>query len=120
MKDDLENRTGACALIISRRNFIGAAAATGVAGLFPPGFVPISGEGSATAGAQIVLPTTTEEVTPFKVHVPEAALNDLKIRLANTRWPERETVADWSQGVPLQKAWDPLESTCRHASLSIL
>jgi epoxide hydrolase len=104
MKDDLENRTGARAPIISRRNFIGAAAATGVAGLFSPGFVPISGEGSATAAAQIVHPTTTEEVTPFKVHVPQAALNDLKKRLANARWPERETVGDWSQGVPLQKA----------------
>src|SRR6267142_1347137 len=104
MKDDLENGTGARAPIISRRNFIGAAAATGVAGLFSPGFVPIGGEGSATAAAQIVLPTTTEEVTPFKVHVPQAALNDLKKRLANARWPERETVVDGSQGVPLQKA----------------
>src|SRR5207245_1993152 len=34
----------------------------------------------------------------------EQALEDLKRRLASTRWPERETVGDWSQGVPLQKA----------------
>ena len=104
MKDDLENRTGARAPIISRRNFIGAAAATGVAGIFSPGFVPISAQGGATKAAQVVLPTTTEEVTPLNVHVPQAALTDLKRRLASTRWPERETVVDWSQGVPLQKA----------------
>ncbi len=33
--------------------------------------------------------------------MPEAALEDLRARLANTRWPERETVSDWSQGTPL-------------------
>src|SRR5258708_39862348 len=104
MKDDLENRTGARAPIISRRNFIGAAAATGVAGFFSPGVVPISARGGATKAAQVVLPTTTEEVTRFNVHVPQAALTDLKRRLASTRWPDRETVGDWSQGVPLQKA----------------
>src|SRR5258706_9887832 len=104
MKDDLENRTGARAPIISRRNFIGAAAATGVAGIFSPGFVPISGEGSATAAAQIVLPAATTAVTPFKVHVPQSALDDLEKKLANARWPDKEPVTDWSQGVPLAKA----------------
>ena len=103
MKDDLENRTGARAPIISRRDFIGAAAATGVAGLFSPGFVPTGAQGSATKAAQIVLPTTTREVTPYKVQVPQAALNDLKKRLATARWPDKEPVTDWSQGVPLAK-----------------
>ncbi len=37
-------------------------------------------------------------------HVKLKAIDDLKRRLASTRWPERETVGDWSQGVPLQKA----------------
>nr|WP_224362340.1 epoxide hydrolase family protein [Hyalangium versicolor] len=46
----------------------------------------------------------TAQVTPFRVSIPQAALNDLKRRLAATRWPERETVNDWSQGVPLAKA----------------
>ena len=41
------------------------------------------------------------EIKPFKLAVPEAALEDLRARLANTRWPERETVSDWSQGTPL-------------------
>ena len=46
----------------------------------------------------------TKDLTPFKVREPQAALDDLKRRLASTRWPERETVGDWSQGVPLEKA----------------
>ena len=33
--------------------------------------------------------------------VPEAALVDMRMRIAATRWPERETVADASQGVQL-------------------
>ncbi len=43
-------------------------------------------------------------VEPFSVSVPQGAIDDLRHRLESTRWPERETVADWSQGVPLQKA----------------
>ena len=41
------------------------------------------------------------EVTPFRIDVPEAQLADLRRRLRQTRWPEREPVNDWSQGVPL-------------------
>ena len=40
-------------------------------------------------------------VRPFTVDVPEADLEDLRARLAATRWPERETVDDASQGVQL-------------------
>jgi epoxide hydrolase len=40
-------------------------------------------------------------VKEFSIEVPEADLNDLRERLKRTRWPERETVEDWSQGVPL-------------------
>ena len=59
---------------------------------------------SADKAAQIALPATTKDVSPFKIEVPQEALDDLKRRLASTRWPERETVGDWSQGVPLQRA----------------
>jgi pimeloyl-ACP methyl ester carboxylesterase len=45
----------------------------------------------------------SDAVTPFRIEVPEADLVDLRARLARTRWPEAETVGDWSQGVPL--AW---------------
>ncbi|WP_069160286.1 epoxide hydrolase family protein [Nocardia altamirensis] len=38
---------------------------------------------------------------PFRIQVPEQELTDLRARLRSTRWPERETVDDWSQGVPL-------------------
>ncbi|HWM85918.1 MAG TPA: alpha/beta fold hydrolase [Kofleriaceae bacterium] len=41
------------------------------------------------------------DVTPFRLDVPEDALRDLRERLVRTRWPEAETVGDWSQGVPL-------------------
>jgi len=40
-------------------------------------------------------------VSPFHIDVPEADLVDLRRRIAETRWPERETVDDNSQGVPL-------------------
>ena len=40
-------------------------------------------------------------IRPFTVHVPEAKLQDLRRRIAATQWPEKETVADDSQGVSL-------------------
>lgn len=40
-------------------------------------------------------------VTPFRIDIPDTQLNDLKARLALTRWPDRETPDDWSQGMPL-------------------
>jgi pimeloyl-ACP methyl ester carboxylesterase len=42
-----------------------------------------------------------ESIRPFRVRVPQKALNDLRRRLAETRWPDRETVADRSQGAQL-------------------
>ena len=38
----------------------------------------------------------------FRIEVPDAELDDLRERLNAVRWPERETVRDWSQGVPLE------------------
>ena len=46
----------------------------------------------------------TEAVEPFRVAVPQTALDDLKRRLAQTRWPEAQTVGDWGLGVPLGEA----------------
>jgi pimeloyl-ACP methyl ester carboxylesterase len=43
----------------------------------------------------------SEQITPFRIDVPEADLEDLRQRLRLTRWPDPETVDDWSQGVPL-------------------
>lgn len=44
-----------------------------------------------------------EEIRPFKVHIPDNELIDLKRRIKATRWPDKETVTDQSQGVQLAK-----------------
>jgi pimeloyl-ACP methyl ester carboxylesterase len=44
---------------------------------------------------------TATDVRPFNVDIPDEALEDLRRRIASTRWPERETVTDQSQGVQL-------------------
>jgi pimeloyl-ACP methyl ester carboxylesterase len=41
------------------------------------------------------------EIRPFHVDISDEALEDLRRRIAATNWPEKETVADQSQGVPL-------------------
>jgi pimeloyl-ACP methyl ester carboxylesterase len=61
-------------------------AATGAATLFPAGVA------SAATG---------DAIRPFRINFSDEALVDLRRRLAATRWPEKETVADESQGVPL-------------------
>jgi pimeloyl-ACP methyl ester carboxylesterase len=48
--------------------------------------------------------TSTGEVRPFRFNVPEEELTDLRRRINATKWPERETVADDSQGVQLATA----------------
>jgi len=50
------------------------------------------------------------DVTPFRIEIPDGSLDDLRARLARTRWPERETVDDWSQGMPLSY----LQSLCTY------
>ena len=41
------------------------------------------------------------DIEPFRIDIPDEDLADLRSRLANTRWPEKETPGDWSQGIPL-------------------
>jgi pimeloyl-ACP methyl ester carboxylesterase len=72
---------------------------------------------SAAVGAVSMLPGTLRAATavddairPFRVHVPDADLADLKRRLAATRWPDNETVADQSQGAQLAN----LQELVRH------
>jgi len=43
----------------------------------------------------------SDAITPFTVNIAESELQDLRRRLQQTRWPERETCDDWSQGMPL-------------------
>ncbi|MEK1852505.1 MAG: epoxide hydrolase family protein [Phyllobacterium sp.] len=62
---------------------------------------------TAVAGAISLLPRTLraavggDSIRPFRVDIPDEQLIDLRRRIAATRWPERETVTDTSQGVQL-------------------
>jgi pimeloyl-ACP methyl ester carboxylesterase len=47
------------------------------------------------------LAEAASDIRPFRVNIPESALVDLRRRLAATRWPDRETVTDRSQGPQL-------------------
>jgi epoxide hydrolase len=40
------------------------------------------------------------EILPFRIAIPQAAVDDLKERLGNTRWPDESPGAGWSRGVP--------------------
>ena len=73
---------------LNRRGFLASSAAVGAASLFPA---------AARAAAQ------DGTIRPFHVDIPEEALTDLRRRIAATRWPDRETVSDRSQGVQLAK-----------------
>jgi pimeloyl-ACP methyl ester carboxylesterase len=44
---------------------------------------------------------TTTKIRPFEVEIPEEKIEDLRRRIAETRWPTKELVDDWSQGVRL-------------------
>jgi pimeloyl-ACP methyl ester carboxylesterase len=47
-----------------------------------------------------------DDVVPFRIEIADAVLADLRDRLQRTRWPDAETVDDWSQGVPLSYVQD--------------
>ena len=64
----------------------------------PPVTWPSSNRGDYVAA---MAPDPQAPVTPFTVDIDQARLDDLARRLADTRWPEAETVDDWSQGIPL-------------------
>ena len=72
--------------LLNRRGFLASSASVGAAGLFAT---------SARAAAENSL------FRPFHIKVPDEALVDLRRRIGATRWPERETVTDESQGVQL-------------------
>jgi Epoxide hydrolase N terminus len=75
-----------------RRRLLGTAVAIAcAANLFP---------------SPLIAADSREAIRPFRVHVPEAQLADLCRRIAATRWPDKETVDDRSQGAPLAKLQD--------------
>jgi pimeloyl-ACP methyl ester carboxylesterase len=86
---------------ISRRGVLLAAAGLGAVGMAAAACSDQKSAASKTT--QIVLSPATDAVADFKLSIPAGAIDDLKTRLAMTRWPDKETVGDWSEGVPLEK-----------------
>jgi pimeloyl-ACP methyl ester carboxylesterase len=75
-----------------------AAILFGVTAFFLPGTTV-----AQTQGAPAPRAADDDAIRPFRIKVPEAELVDLKRRIAATRWPDKETVADQSQGVQLAR-----------------
>src|SRR5258706_10660526 len=90
-----KNRTELTPGVTAWRNFTArtAVASLALATAMSPA---IAGNGSGTLSKED--PTA---IRPFHVNVPEEALADMHRRIAATRWPDKETVSDNSQGVPL-------------------
>jgi hypothetical protein len=99
---------------ISRRQFIKLVGAGTVVAFGIPAVLKnikealaITTQGSIVApttnatGAIVAPPSNNLDIRPFRVNVPEAELIELRRRVSATRWPERELVADISQGVQL-------------------
>lgn len=59
-------------------------------------------------------PPPSTLIRPFEVSIPDSEIEDLRRRLANTRWPDPETVPDWSQGVRLENGRSLIEYWQRH------
>ena len=76
----------------TRRSMLAASAVGAMGGLLASA---VRAEADAGAGVSAI--------RPFHVHIPDEALVDLRRRIAMTRWPDRETVSDGAQGVPLEK-----------------
>lgn len=85
--------------IPSRRRFIGVAAATIAAGTLSQ----LAFAEANQAVAEVAQSTGSDKtaIRPLRVHAPESQLIDLKGRIKATKWPDRETVSDASQGVQL-------------------
>jgi pimeloyl-ACP methyl ester carboxylesterase len=82
---------------LNRRSFVGTAGAALSA--LPLGF--FGSAESANADAEAAQQTNGgPAIRPFRVNVPEVELVELRRRINTTRWPDPETVADDSQGVP--------------------
>ena len=72
-------------------------------------FLSLAAKGITVAGAASLLPVrfataaAGDAIRPFRIHVPEEQLDELRRRIAATRWPDQETVDDGSQGPQLAK-----------------
>jgi pimeloyl-ACP methyl ester carboxylesterase len=89
------------ALGLNRRLFCGAAAATVAAG--PLGLSGLLFSERSNAMNDVAQQTGSDNaaIRPFHVNVPEAELTELRRRIKATKWPDKETVSDATQGVQL-------------------
>ena len=92
--------------VIFPRSFLAASAAAGALGVFllvalGYGQSVVAAEPDAAVNRSLSGATEDTSIRPFHVNVSEEALVDLRRRIAATRWPDRETVDDPSQGVQL-------------------
>ena len=62
---------------------------------------PLTSKGPAPLPAMVSAAADDQSIRPFRVNIPQDALDDLRRRIASTRWPDKETVADRSQGAQL-------------------
>jgi hypothetical protein len=92
----------------SRRCFLKASSMLGLGAAFMPPTIGEAFADSRIAGKEDTMTRTsatqaTDKTTirPFQVNVPEAEFAELRRRINATRWPDRETVTDESQGLPL-------------------
>jgi len=83
---------------LSRRSLLGLAVAAGALTTVR------TATGADQTVASLASPAADGSIRPFKVRIPQTALDDLRQRLRSTRFPSRETVGDWTQGVPLENA----------------
>ena len=67
------------------------------------GAVVMQGTLSNAQSGPSVGSASNEVIRPFKVHVPQKDLDDLRKRILSTRWPDKEIVSDQSQGAQLNK-----------------
>jgi pimeloyl-ACP methyl ester carboxylesterase len=90
---------------LTRRRFCGVAGAAVATGPLDLHHL-LEGVASMTTGARTDVAQQMAygkpDIRPFHVEVPEADLADLRRRIKATKWPERETVTDTSQGVQLE------------------
>jgi len=91
---------------LDRRRFLGNAAATIAANrlgllILPGRLEAMSGVTTETPADAVRQTDSGLDIRPLHVSFPEADLTDLRRRIEATKWPERETVADASQGVQL-------------------
>jgi pimeloyl-ACP methyl ester carboxylesterase len=84
---------------LNRRRFFAAAAATAAAGQL--GLLGFPRRINAMTGVmtEVERGSATTDIRPFRVNVSDAEISDLRRRIKATKWPERETVNDDTQGV---------------------